>query len=155
MQDWHRIVFDQLLEVREARLRYRMFYDSTWQRRKDPRRATWGLRRWLVLLLVLAISTSGLVHVQMGDHAASAASLSHEIASQGATAEPHCAGDADEAHGAPCCNASGCSFCVPLTSSAAITRATVAEVVAALPDEVFLGRSPSPGFRPPALSVNV
>lgn len=149
------MLFDQSLDVRNARVRYCMFHVSTWQRRKDPRLATRGLRRWLVLLLVLAISTSGLVHVQMGDHAASAASLSHQIASQGATAEPHCAGDADEAHGAPCCDASGCPLCVPLTSSAAIAKATIAEVVAALPDEVFLGRSPSPGFRPPALSVNV
>ncbi len=149
------MLFDQSLEVREAMLRYRMFHGGTWQRRKDTRLATWGLSRWLVLLLVLAISTSGLVHVQIEDHAASAASLSHEIASQGATAEPHCHGYADEAQGAPCCNPSGCSFCVPLTSSAAITGTTVAGVVAALPDEVFLGHSPSPGFRPPALSVNV
>ena len=130
---------------------------STWQRRKDPRLATWGVRRWLVLLLVLAFSTSGLVHVPMDDHAASAASLSLEIASLGqdVTAEPDCAGDADEAHGATCCTASVCSFCVPLISSATITMATVAEVVASLPDEVHLGRAPSPGFRPPSLSANV
>lgn len=134
-----------------------MLQASTWHRRKDPRLATWGLRRCLVLLLVLAISTSGSVHVPMGDHVASAASLSHEIASvsQGATGEPHCPGDADEGHGATCCITSVCSFCVPLTSSASITRTTVAEVVAALPDGVHLGHAPSPDFRPPNLSANV
>ena len=133
-----------------------MLQTSTWQRRKDPRLATWGLRRCLVLLLVVAISTSGLVHVPMGDHAASAASLPHEIASVSqATGEPHCDGDADEAPGATCCIASVCSFCVPLTLSATITRATVAEVLAALPDQVHLGHAPSPGFRPPSLSANV
>ena len=110
-----------------------------------------------MLLLVLAISTSGLVHVQIGDHAASAASLLHEIASVGheATGEPHCAGDTDEANGATCCVASVCSFCIPLTSSAAATRTMVSEVVAALPDEVHLGWAPAPGFRPPSLSANV
>lgn len=130
---------------------------SIWQRRKDPRLSTWSLRRWLVLLLVLAFSTSGLVHVPMGDHSASAASLSHEIASVGedVTAEPDCAGDADEAHGATCCTASVCSFCVPLISSAATTMAKVAEVVASLPDEIHPGHAPSPGFRPPSLSANV
>lgn len=139
------------------RARYRMSQANTWQRRKDPRLATWSLKRWLVLLLVLAISTSGLVHVQIGDHAASAASLSHEIASVGheTTGQPHCAGDEDEANGANCCISSVCSFYIPLTSSTATTRLMVSEVVAALPDEFHLGCAPSPGFRPPNLSANV
>lgn len=130
---------------------------STWQRRRDSRLATWGVRRWLVLLLVLAFSTSSLVHVPMGAHAASAALASLEIASLGheATGEQRCAGDADEAHGATCCIANVCSYYVPLILSVAITRVTVAEVVAALPDEVHLGRAPSPGFRPPSLFANV
>jgi hypothetical protein len=128
-----------------------MLQAGTWQRRMIPRPATWGLRRWLVLLLVLAISTSGFVRVPMDDHAAS---LSHEIASVGqeATGEPHCA---DEAHGATCCIASVCSFCIALISSAAITAATAAEVIETPPDEVHLSRPPSPGFRPPKLSANV
>lgn len=132
-----------------------MFQASTWQRRKGLRLTTWGLRRWLVLLLVLAVSISGLVHVQLGDHAASAASISHDMAPQGTTGEPPCPSGTDEANGDTCCIASGCAFCVPLTSSAAISRTTVAEVVAAVPDEVFLGHAPSPGFRPPSLSANV
>ena len=134
-----------------------MLQASTWQRRKDPHLLTWNLRRWLVLLLILAFSTSGLAHVVMGDHSASAASLSHEIAAVGhaSSGEQPCAGDADEAHGATCCIASLCSFCVPLPSSAAMTRTTVAEVVAALPDEVHHGLATSPGFRPPSLSTSV
>lgn len=130
---------------------------ETLQRKKVPSLRTSGLKRWLVLLLVVAFSTSGLAHVPMSDHAASAASLSHEVASviHGATGEPHCAGDDDEARGTTCCIASVCSFCVLPISSAAITRTTVAEVLAALPDEVHLGHTPSPGFRPPSLSANV
>ena len=134
-----------------------MLQASTWPYRKDSRLLTWNLRRWLVLLLIFAISTSGLVHVPMGNHSASAASLSHEIASVGqdGTTEPNCAGDPDEAHSATCCTASVCSFCVPLTSSTILMRAAAAEVVAALLDDVHLGRAPSPGFRPPSLSTNV
>lgn len=126
------------------------------QRGKARSLRTSGLWRCLVLLLVLALSTPGVVHAAMGDHAASAASLSH-IASvdQGATGEPHCAGDSDETHGAACCTASVCSFCVPLTSSTLLIKAVAAEVVAALLDDVHIGRAPSPGFRPPSLSTNV
>lgn len=130
---------------------------KTWQRRKAPSLWTSGLKRLLVLLLVLVISASGLVHVQMGGHTASVASLSQEIASVGheTTGEPHCAGVTDEANGATCCVASVCSFCIPLTSSAVTIRTMVSEVVAAVPDEVHLGCAPAPGFRPPSLSSNV
>ena len=135
------------------REKHSMSQASAWQRRRDPRLSTWSLRRWLVLLLVLAFSLSGLVHLPMGDHTASAASLSHDIASEdeNATAEPDCGGDADDA---TCCIASVCSFCVPVTSSAAIIRTTVVDIVATLPDEVLFGRAPSPRFRPPSLSAN-
>jgi hypothetical protein len=135
-----------------------MVQASTWQCKKDLRLETWSLRRWLVLLLILAFSTSGLAHAPVGDDVASAASLSHEIASVGlaSTGEQPCAGDADEPHRATCCMASLCSFCVPLpSSSAAMTRTMVAEVVPALPDEIHHGLATSPGFRPPSLSTNV
>jgi hypothetical protein len=80
----------------------------TWQCRKDPYRLTRVLRRWLVLLLVLAFSTSGLAHVPMGDHATSATPPSLEVASigQAVTAEQDCGGDAHEAQGPTCCNGS-------------------------------------------------
>jgi len=128
----------------------------TWQRRKDPYRLTRGVKHWLALLLVLAFSTSGLAHVPMGDHAASATSLSLEVASigQDVTAEPDCGSDTDEAHDLTCCT-SVCSFCVPLISAGATTMATVAEAVTPLPDEVHSGRAPSPGLHPPSLSANV
>lgn len=134
-----------------------MLQASTRQRKKDPRLLTWNLRRWFVLLLILAFSTSGLAHVVMGDHSASSASLSHEIGAvgQASSGEQPCAGDADEAHGTTCCIASFCSFCVPLPSSAAMTQTPVAEVVAALPDEVHHGLTTPPGFRPPSLSASV
>lgn len=133
-----------------------MLKASTRQRKKDPRLLTWNLRRWFVLLLILAFSTSGLAHVVMGDHSASSASLSHEIGVVGhaPSGEQPCAGDADEADGATCCIASFCSFCIPLPSSAAMTHTTFAEVVAALPDEVHHGLTTPPGFRPPSLSAS-
>ncbi len=134
-----------------------MWQPRTWLRRKDPLFATWGLRRCLVLLLVFAFSTSGLVHANMGDHVASAASLSFKLVTveHALTIEQHCADDADEAHGTLCCNTSVCSFCTPLISTAAIARAAVADVVVVLLDEVHPGLAPSPGFRPPSLSANV
>ncbi len=149
--------YKELPEVPSTGEGYQVQQVETWRRRKAPSLRTSGLKRWLVLLLVLAISTSGLVHVQIGDHAASAASLSHEIAAVGheTTGEPHCAGDADEANGANCCISSVCSFCIPLTTFTATTRTMISEVVAALPDEAHLGCAPSPGFRPPSLSANV
>lgn len=128
----------------------------TWQRSKGPRLSTWSLRRWLILLLVLAFSASGLVHSPMGGESASAASLSHEITSMDeyGAAEPNCVGDADQFHGASCCAASVCSFGLPVTSSASIARAMVAGLGATPSDEVLLGRAPSPRFRPPSLSAN-
>ncbi|MDT8320644.1 MAG: hypothetical protein RQ826_08970 [Xanthomonadales bacterium] len=129
----------------------------TWQCRKDPYRLTRVLKRSLVLLLVLAFSMSGLAHVPMGDHAASATSLSHEVASVGqdVTAEPDCGSHGDESHGRTCCTGSVCSFFVPPISAGGTSTATVAEVVARLSDEVHPGRAPSPGLRPPSLFANV
>ena len=128
----------------------------TWQCRKDPYRLTRGLKHWLALLLVLAFSTPGLAHVSMGDHAASATSFSHEVASSGqdVAAEPDCGSHGDESHGRTCCTGSVCSFFVPPVSAGGTSMATVAEVVARLPDEVHPGRAPSPGLRPPSLSAN-
>ena len=128
----------------------------TWQRRKDPYRLTRGVKHWLALLLVLAFSTSGLAHVSMGDHAASATSFSHEVASSGqdVAAEPDCGSRGDESHGRTCCTGSVCSFFVPPVSAGGTSMATVAEVVARLPDEVHPGRAPSPGLRPPSLCAN-
>jgi hypothetical protein len=129
----------------------------TWQCRKDPYRLTRGLKRWLVLLLMLAFSTAGHAHMPVGDHAASTTSLSPEVASvgQGMAVEPDCGSDADETHGQTCCTGSVCSFCVPPISARATRMATAAEVVVRLPDEVHPGRAPSPGLRPPSLSANV
>ena len=125
--------------------------------RKDPYRLTRVLKRWLVLLLVLAFSTSGLAHVPMGDHAASATPPSLEVASigQAVIAEQDCGGNAHEAHGPTCCTGSVCSYFIPPVSAGGTSMATVAETVAPLPVEVHPGRAPSPGLRPPSLSANV
>jgi hypothetical protein len=129
---------------------------TTWQCRKDPYRLTRGLKHWLLLLLVLAFSTSGHAHIPVGDHAASTTSLSFEVASvgQGMAVEPDCGSDADETHGQTCCTGSVCSFCVPPISARATRMATITEVVESLPDKVHPGRASSPGLRPPRGSAN-
>ena len=136
---------------------YQMLQAGTRQRRKDPRFAMWIVTRWLVLLLVLIFATSGLVNGSRGDHVASPASLTHDVASLGpaSTGERPCAAGAEDAHGTTCCIGSLCSSCVPLPASAAIAPLTVAEVVLALPGQVYRGLTTSPGFRPPSLSANV
>jgi hypothetical protein len=93
----------------------------------------------------------------MGEHSSSTALLSHKIAlvDQIAASEEHCDSDVDAVHDGTCCFASTCSLCVPLIPSASIIRASIAHMIARLPDEVHLGRSPSPDFRPPKLSANI
>jgi hypothetical protein len=109
-----------------------------------------------VLLLVLALSTSGLVHAPMGDHAASAASHTHEIASvsQDAGDEPCCPEHNGQPHGATCSMASGCSFCVPLLKALAIMAPLDTEKLEPRSEVVHLSRAPTTQFRPPKLSLN-
>jgi hypothetical protein len=128
-----------------------------WQRRKDPRLATSDLRRWFVFLLVLAFATSGLGHGLVGEHAKSAASYSHDIASisQDASGEPACPEHTGQPHGAACCMASGCSLCVSLVSPSVLVVSPDAEPAEAQLDVVHLSRTPSPDLRPPKLSANV
>jgi len=130
---------------------------STWQRRKGQRLTAWSLRRWLILLLMVAFSTSGLDHFATDDHSASAAWLSSETASveHASTGEQSCAGEPDEDHGATCCTANLCSFCAPLPSSAAMTRTAVTERFSTLPDELHHGLATSPGLRPPSLLTDI
>lgn len=130
---------------------------NTWQCRKGPCRATRGLKRWLVLLLVLAFSTTSHAYVPMGDHAAPATSLSIEIASigQDVTAEPDCGSRGDEAQGSTCCTGSVCSYFLTPVSAGGSSTETVTEVVARFSDDVHPGRAPSPGLHPPSLSANV
>ena len=130
---------------------------EAWQRGKAPSLRTSGLLRFLLLLLVLALSTSGLVHASMADHAASAASLSHEIAcaSEDAGGEPCCPEHNGQAHGTTCSMAGGCSFCVPLLPGLALITPLDTESLAARSEDVHLSRAPTTQFRPPKLSANV
>lgn len=126
------------------------------QRGKNPSLRTSGLSRCLVLVLVLALSMSGLIHAPMGDHAASAASLSHEIASvsQDAGGEPCCPEHNGQPHGITCSMASGCSFCVPLLPALALMVPLDTKTLEARSDDVRLSRTPTAQFRPPKLSLN-
>ena len=129
----------------------------TLQCRKGPCCATRSLKRWLLLLLVLAFSTTGHAYVPMGDHAASATSLSLEIESigQDVTAKPDCGSHGDEAEGPTCCTGSVCSYFLPPVSAGGSRIATVTEVVARFSYDVHPGRAPSPGLHTPSLSANV
>jgi hypothetical protein len=128
-----------------------------WQRRKDPRLGTSDLKRWFVILLVLAFATTGLGHDLVGEHATSAASHLHDIASasQDASGDPLCPEHTGQPHGAACCMASGCSLCVSLASPSVLVVSPDTEPAKAQLDVVHLSRTPSPDLRPPKLSVNV
>ena len=138
------------LALRYARARLRRVRSAGWL-------LVAGIGGWLgylllsrlVLLLVLAFSTSGLVQVLMGDHAASAASLSHEIASVSPDAdnEPCCPEHDGQPHGTTCSMASGCSFCVPLLPALALMAPLDTETLEVRSEDVRLGRAPSPGWR--------
>ncbi|MDZ4735453.1 MAG: hypothetical protein SGJ07_03810 [Rhodospirillaceae bacterium] len=110
-----------------------------------------------MLLLVLTFSTSGLVHIPMGDQAAFAASLSHEITSvsQDASGEPCCPEHTGQPHGTSCGMVNGCSFCAPLFSSPALMAPLHTVFTKTPPDEVPLSRLPSAQLRPPKLSANI
>ena len=127
------------------------------QRGKTLSLRTSGLWRCLVLLLVLALSTSSLVHAQMGDHAASAASHTHEIASvsQDASGEPCCPEHKGQPHGTTCSTANGCSFCVPLLKALALMAPLDTEKLEPRSEDVHLSRAPTTQFRPPKLFANV
>jgi hypothetical protein len=110
-----------------------------------------------VLLLVVAFSTSGLIHLPKGDHAATAASLSHEMASviQVAGGEPCCPEHNGQSHGTTCSTASGCSFCVPLSQASALVAPLHTEAFGLRSEDVHLSRAPTTQFRPPKLFANV
>jgi hypothetical protein len=121
-----------------------------------PSLRTSGLWRCLLLLLVLAISTPGLAHVQMGEHAASAASFSHEIpsVSPDADREPCCPEHDGQLHSTACSMAGGCSFCVPLLPAVTLITPLDTESLAIQSEDVHLSRAPTTQFRPPKLSLN-
>jgi hypothetical protein len=93
----------------------------------------------------------------MGDHAAFAASLSHEISSvsQDASGEPCCPEHTGQPHGTTCGMVNGCSFCAPLFSSPTLMAPLHTEFTKTPPDEVHLSRVPSAQLRPPKLSANI
>lgn len=135
---------------------------ETWQRREVPGLLTPGLTRWLVLLLLLTFSMSGLVHVPTGDNAASAASFSHDVASvsQDTGGQPCCTEHDGQPQGTTCSDttcsmASGCSFSVVLTPVSASMTRLGADTLETWSEDVHLSRAPNTQFRPPKLSANV
>jgi hypothetical protein len=106
-------------------------------------------RRWLILLLMLALATSGLLHAVEGDHAA-AANYSQEVVVMSADDcdEPCCHGHGSQPHGATCTTMSGCSLCVPIARSAFLALSD-ADSAGRIREIVYSGRIQSPDIRPP------
>jgi hypothetical protein len=129
---------------------------TTWQRNKHRRPRASGPRHWLVLLLILAISASGFLHVVSGSHEALAASHSLDPASlsQDAYGEPNRSNHDGEPHGTVCSMASSCSFYVPVTLSTVPAR-TNGEPAYMEPEADHSGLAPTPHARPPKLFANV
>lgn len=127
------------------------------QRRYGRRHATAGLRRWLVLVLVLVFAVSGLAHVGGNDHVAHAATHTHGLAftSHDAGGEPCCPEyDGQQPSGTKDCSAtSGCPLCAPIGSQAAPALPD-AEPLEIRPEPAQLGCAPPPQLRPPKLIQN-
>jgi hypothetical protein len=113
------------------------------------------LRRWLVLLLVLAVAVSGLLHLAGGGHAGLAAAHSHDLASvsQDGSGEPCCHEHDGQSHATVCSMANGCALCVPVVSAALLARSDADPAEIRL-KAVHSGRVLSPQFRPPKLFAN-
>ena len=109
-----------------------------------------------MLLLILAISASGLLHVVSGSHGAFAASHSLDPASvsQNAYGEPYQSTHDGEPHGTVCSMASSCSFYMPVTLSTVPAR-TNGEPAYIEPEADYSGLAPTPHARPPKLFANV
>jgi len=124
-------------------------------RRYGLRRATHILQRWLVLVLIVAVS--GLLSVAGNGHVGHAAASSHEFAStdHGAGAAPCCPEhDSQPGTTIDCCGMSGCPLYAPIVASAILVlrNANPVEIRA---EPVHLGRTPPPQLRPPKLIPNV
>ena len=119
------------------------------QRRYSLRRATHVLQRWLVLVLVVAVS--GLVSVAGNGHVAHAAVNSHELTlTDHDTGVALCCPEHDNKPGSTmdCGATSCCPLCAPVVASA-IPALWNAVSVKIRPESIHLGRAPPPQLRPP------
>jgi hypothetical protein len=128
------------------------------QRSNDLGLVALGVRRWLVLLIVLAFTASGLTHIAGGSHfpdeAATALSNEFSFTGNSADGEPCCPEHTGQPHASTCSIASGCSLCAPVVGLAATTPQSEARTKLVRPVDAHIGRAPSPQFRPPKLSLN-
>lgn len=120
----------------------------------SQRRHGAAARRWLVLLLMLALATSGLFHAVEGNHAA-AANYPHEVVVMSAadSSEPCCHDPGSQTHGTTCSAMSGCPLCVPVAGSAIFALPGTGSASRVL-ETVHTGRIQSPDIRPPKLFQN-
>lgn len=131
---------------------------GTLQRRKGLGLVALGVRRWLVLLIVVAFTASGLTNIAGGGHSAAeaATAYSHELSFAGTSGdgEPCCPEHTGQPHASTCSGVSCCSLWAPIVESAvAILRSeTLTKEVE--PDDAHISRAPLPQFRPPKLSLN-
>jgi hypothetical protein len=108
------------------------------------------LRAWLVAFLVFLLASSGFAHGLMADHAGTAASLPHGVASVGQDLDgsPCCPGHDGDLQARLCGVASACGMCAPASAPIVLARADV-EPAFAMPESIPPGRSLTPHLRPP------
>ena len=112
-------------------------------------------RRWLVLLLIIAVAVSGFRHA-VESHDAAAANYSQEVVVTSADdcSDPCCRDHGGQAHRTTCTTMGGCSFCAPLAGTALLAFPGTGSA-GRIPETVHSGRIQTPDIRPPKLLQNV
>ncbi|HUE46308.1 MAG TPA: hypothetical protein VMO81_08670 [Aestuariivirgaceae bacterium] len=131
----------------------RVSVQKVMRRRTDRRLRVPGLCRALILLLVLALATSGLLHGTSGGHAGGAAMHAHDLASvnNAFSGGEACCDETDgQAHEPVCGTAAGCSLCVPVVSAVLLVRPD-ADRAEMEPTGRHSGLIQPPQIRPPKL----
>lgn len=129
---------------------------ATAQRRKGRQLYATGLRRWLAMLLMVAVAASGLLHIAGDDHAVVAAAHLHEqpSATQQAGDENCSPEHRGEPHGTTCSMTGDCSVGMLVAASAGSHSAGPGPSELR-PEAVHSGIILFAQFRPPKLFPNV
>lgn len=115
-----------------------------------------GLRRGIAFILAFVLLLSGLPHFAVGGHDVSSPGHVHELVwlDDDPATEPCCPRHNGQPHASNCGMASDCSLCGLVIGAAAAIPPLEARSKKVQPDDVRIGRAPSPQLRPPTLSLN-
>ncbi|GIK96322.1 MAG: hypothetical protein BroJett029_05310 [Alphaproteobacteria bacterium] len=124
-----------------------------WQQVRGRRQTP--ARRWLAVLLVLAVAASAVLNVTAGDQASLAASAAHEhsVDHHGAD-DPCCPDQKSHTQDGICASAGGCSLWMAASPMPSFVPPD-GESVQAEPAAAGSGAVPFPHFHPPKLSARV